>query len=462
MDSEVLIAGAGPTGLTLACDLLRRGVSCRIIDQAAGPSEGSRGFTLKPRSLAVLAGLGSFEAPDSAGEEGSRRPAGETVADRIRRAGRLEAQLRVHLGAEKLLDLTVPPDPDPARNSVALPQYRTEEILRDRLHELGGEVAYGTGLAGFTDTGDEVKATLTDGTVHSARFLVGADGGRSTVRTALGIGFEGRTNEDMRALISDVPIEGLNRADGVHLWMLPNGMVAARPIPHDTHWQLVIGGGPAAREAAFKGREIKVGEPRWQSEWRYNARLATAYRRGNVFLCGDAAHVHSPFGGHGMNTGIQDAANLGWKLQLVTQGAASRRLLDTYETERLPVGRAILADSDKQKSALLPPRPLRPLLRFVVARTLRRVQIRTRDDHPRYPEGPLIGKGGGDVAGHEGRVFTLLTAGTAPATEGLETRVVRTDKLKRGTIALVRPDGYVGTVARNSAELTAYVTSLTE
>jgi len=462
MDSEVLIVGAGPTGLTLACDLLRRGVSCRIIDQATGPSEGSRGFTLKPRSLAVLAGLGAFEAPEGARKGGeSAGTAGETVADRIRRAGRTEARLRVHFGAEKLFDLAVPPDPDPARNSVGLPQYRTEQILRDRLRDLGGEVAYDTGLAEFTDTTDGVKATLTDGTVHAARFLIGADGGRSTVRAELGIGFEGRTDEDLRALIADVPIEGLDRADGAHLWMLPNGMVAARPLPHDTHWQLVIGGGDAARDAAFKGRDITVGEPRWQSVWRYNARLATAYGKGNVFLCGDAAHVHSPFGGHGMNTGIQDAANLGWKLELVLRGVASRRLLDTYELERLPVGRAILADSDKQKSAMLLPRPLRPLLRFVLRRVLRRVQIRGRDDHPRYPDSRLTGRGGGDAVGYEGRFFTLLTAGDAPEIAGLETRVVNTAGLKRGTIALVRPDGYLGIVARNSAELAAYVAGLT-
>jgi 2-polyprenyl-6-methoxyphenol hydroxylase-like FAD-dependent oxidoreductase len=263
----------------------------------------------------------------------------------------------------------------------------------------------------------------------------------------------------MRALIADVPIEGLNRADGVHLWILPNGMVVARPFPHHAHWQLVIGGGDAARDAAFKGRDIAIGKPHWQSVWRYNARLATAYRKGNVFLCGDAAHVHSPFGGHGMNTGIQDAANLGWKLELVLRGVASRRLLDTYESERLPVGRGILADSEKQKSAMLLPRPV---LRFALRRVLTRAQIRGRDDHPRYPDSRLTGKGGGDVAGYEGRFFTLLTAGDAPEIAGLETRVVKTAELKRGTIALVRPDGYLGIVTRNSAELAAYVTGLTE
>jgi 2-polyprenyl-6-methoxyphenol hydroxylase-like FAD-dependent oxidoreductase len=454
MDTEVLIAGAGPSGLTLACDLLRRGVSCRIVDQAARPGEGSRGFTLKPRSLAVLAGLG-------AAGNGAGSPAGMNIADRIRAAGHTGGNLRVHLGPEKLFDLTVPPDPIPERNSVGLPQYRTEQILRDRLRELGGEVDYGVGLAGFTDTGGRVQATLTDGTTHDARFLVGADGGRSTVRTALGIGFEGRTDEDMRALISDVPIEGLNRADGVHLWLSPHGMVAARPIPHDTHWQLVIGGGDAVRETVFKGRRIGIGEPRWQSVWRYNARLATAYGKGNVFLCGDAAHVHSPFGGHGMNTGIQDAANLGWKLHLVLRGVAGRRLLDTYEQERLPVGRAILADSDKRASAMIPPRPLRPLLRFVVRRMLRRAQLRDRDAHPRYPDSPLTGRGGGDVVGHEGRFFTVLSAGDAPPVPGLETRNIRMDTMKPGVIALVRPDGYLGIVTRKRAEIAEYVAALT-
>lgn len=443
MDAEVLIAGAGPTGLTLACDLLRRGVSCRLIDQAPGPAEGSRGFTLKPRSLAVLAGLGG---------EG-----GLNVADRLRAAAGVQPRLRVHFGPEKLFDLAVEPDPDPARNSAGLPQYRTEEILRDRLRELGGEVGFGVGLADFTDTGDEVTATLTDGTVHTARFLVGADGGRSTVRAGLGIGFEGRTDEDMRAVIADVPLEGLDRADGVHLWLLPGGMIAARPIPYDTHWQLVIGGEDV--DVSLAG--IEIGQARWRSVWRYNARLATAYGKGNVFLAGDAAHVHSPFGGHGMNTGIQDAANLGWKLHLVLRGVASRRLLDTYESERLPVGRAILADSDTKAMAMVPPRVLRPLLRLVMRRMLRRTQLRDRDSHPRYPGSRLSGKGGGDVAGHEGRAFTVLTAGDVPEISGLETRVVIMEDLKPGTIALVRPDGYLGIVTRDRAELAAYVDGLT-
>ncbi|MEV6346783.1 FAD-dependent monooxygenase [Actinoplanes sp. NPDC051851] len=506
MDVEVLIAGAGPTGLVLAIDLLRRGVSCRIVDRLPEPAAGSRGFTLKPHTLGLLDGLG--------------------VADRIRAAGSSDGRSRIHIGPRKLCDLAVPPDPDPARNAVGLPEFRTERILRERLAELGGRVEFGAGLVDFKDetgaSGDDdgdqaVTATLADGSTCTARFLVGADGGGSTVRGTLGVAFEGRTDEDTRALIMDVPIAGLDRAAGTHLWFLERGMVAARPIPHDDHWQLSMGGGPASRGGDVQralteatGRtDIRVGTPRWQSIWRYNVRLAAAYRKGSVFLCGDAAHVHSPFGGHGMNTGIQDAINLGWKLELVLRGYASRALLETYESERRPVGEAILADSDRQKSSLLPPRLLRPLMRFVLPRLLTRNAIRDRATYPKYTGSPLTATSGevtpssrvtpsgkvaptGEVApsgklvpsgevvpsgeiapalpdAHDGRLFTALTFGPSvpelgPLTDF--TQVIRSDDLALayaaapGAVVLIRPDGYLALTTNDPAAIESYATVL--
>ncbi|MEU4225848.1 FAD-dependent monooxygenase [Nonomuraea sp. NPDC026600] len=491
---DVLIVGAGPTGLTLACDLTRRGVDCRIIEQAATPAAGSRGFTLKPRTLEALDDLG--------------------VADRILAAGDTRGWLRFHLGADHLFDLRLPPaSADPSRpypNTVALPQWRTESILRDRLAELGGKVEFGRRLTAFDADDAGVTATLEDGERVRARYLVAADGGRSLVRHTLGLPFSGSTTEDMRALIADLRIEGLDRADGTHLWVTADGhMLAARPIPHADTWQVVTSLEPGdegdldtVRHALTTrtGRaDLQASDPAWLSTWRYNLRMVERYRVGRVLLAGDAAHVHSPFGGHGMNTGIQDAYNLGWKLALVIQGAARAELLDTYEAERLPVAREILADSDRRMKGVVPPRVVRPLVRLILKSVMARQQRRTRNDHPVYRTGPLTrhltGRRSriraGDVApdapvmldGREHRLsellrgphFTALTFGVAPGLADPRVRahtvvhpgraglVDTTGHLHRmyggrtGTTVLIRPDGYIGLMADTPDVLPGYL-----
>ncbi|MEV4108384.1 FAD-dependent monooxygenase [Nonomuraea sp. NPDC049695] len=495
--TDVLIVGAGPTGLTLACDLTRRGIACRIVEQAAAPAAGSRGFTLKPRSLEALDDLG--------------------VADRILAAGDIRGWLRFHLGTEPLFDLRLPPVPAdlsrPYPNPVALPQWRTESILRDRLAELGGKVEFGRGLTGFDADDEGVTATLEGGERVRARYLVAADGGRSLVRRTLGLPFTGSTTEDMRALIADVRIDGLDRGSGTHLWVTADGhMLAARPIPHADTWQVVTSLEPGQEgdlgtvRRALAGRtgraDLQASDPAWLSTWRYNLRMVERYRVGRVLLAGDAAHVHSPFGGHGMNTGIQDAYNLGWKLALVIQGAARAELLDTYEAERLPVAREILADSDRRLKGRVPPRAIRPVLRLILKSAMARQQRRTRHDHPVYRTGPLTrhltGRRGrvraGDVApdapvmldGRQTRLFDLLrgphfTALTFGADPGLTDPRVRaytvvregqaglvdtTGHLHRmyggrpGTTVLIRPDGYIGLMADTPAEPADYLRRL--
>lgn len=492
--TDVLIVGAGPTGLALGCDLTRRGIACRIVEQTAEPAPGSRGFTLKPRSLEALDDLG--------------------VAGRILAAGDTRGRLRFHLGPEPLFDLRLPPAPaDPSRpypNAVALPQWRTESILRDRLGELGGKVEYGRRLTAF-DAGDEgVTATLEDGERVQARYLVAADGGRSLVRRTLGLPFTGSTTEDMRAIIADLRIDGLDRDSGTHLWVTADGhMLAARPIPHADTWQVVTSLEPGEEgdlgtvRQAFATRtgraDITASDPDWLSTWRYNLRMVERYRVGRVFLAGDAAHVHSPFGGHGMNTGIQDAYNLGWKLALVIQGAAGAGLLDTYEAERLPVARQILADSDRRMKGTVPPRAIRPIVRLILKSVMARQQRRTRHDHPVYRTGPLTqhltGRRGrvraGDVApdapvlldGHPARLsellrgphFTALTFGAAPnltdsrlhahtvVRPGQSGLIDPTGHLhrmygaRRGTTVLIRPDGYIGLLAATPDALPGYL-----
>ncbi|HEY3684618.1 MAG TPA: FAD-dependent monooxygenase [Streptosporangiaceae bacterium] len=490
VDTEVLVAGAGPTGLTLACDLLRRGVACRIVDAAPGPQEGSRAFGIKPRTLAVLDALGA-------------------AAPVVREAS-AGAGLRVYLGTGPLFTrrgtVREPTPAEPYPNAVSLPEWRTEAVLRARLADLGGKVEFGARLTGLNQDGDAATAVLTTSAGEErvrAAYVIGCDGGGSTVRGLAGIAFTGRTDEDARALLADVEVRGLTPPGAVHLWLGERSMVAVRPTPGATTSQVVASLDPgedpevsldALRRvvAARTGRDdLAYGAVTWLSTWRYNLRLAERYRSGRVFLAGDAAHVHSPFGAFGMNTGVQDAYNLGWKLALRLRGHAGDGLLDTYEAERLPVGRAVLAASDSSFGAFTtPPRFLRPVIPYLIRPFLARADRRGRDDHPRYPAGPLTAAPrararvrpgdtapDGTLAGPDGRpvrlydlyrdpAFTLLSFG-APAPVATRHRpyvrahAVAADGLhdpggavrgrfgvRHGTAVLIRPDGYVALVAR--------------
>ncbi|NKY50907.1 FAD-dependent monooxygenase [Nocardia vermiculata] len=496
--TQVLIVGAGPTGLTLACELARWGIDCRIVEQQSVPPSGSRGFALKPRTLDVLDDLG--------------------VAERVARESLDHTPIRFHLGAPLLFELRVPaavPTPQrPHPNVLSLPQWRTEAILRDRLAELGGKVEFGSRLVAFTDTGDGVTAQLQgDGGTETIRsdYLVGADGGRSGVRRHLGLPFEGTTNDDARALLADVRVDGLSHPDAVHLWMAADGMLVIRPTPNPDTCQVVAslpadGRAPeleatseALRQLVIQrtGRtDISLGEPSWLSVWRYNLRMVDRYRDGRVFLAGDAAHVHSPFGAYGMNTGIQDAYNLGWKLALTLRGADDA-LLDSYEAERLPIARTVLADSDQRFTTVAtPPRLLRPVLRLFIKPVLTRAQHRDRADYPTYRAGPLSMQRGarrsivragdpapdgllaGDVRLFDlfrGPHFTALTftdrQHTPPAPDLVHAYAIasvagkphadssvhvdtsgairRSYGARNGTLVVIRPDGYIGLVDHN-------------
>ena len=325
----VLIAGAGPTGLTLALDLARRGISFRLIDAATAPFEGSRGKGLQPRTLEIFDDLGVIGA--------------------ILAAGAPYPKFRFHLGRFSLRVGSIgswrqPTDGVPYPNLWMVPQARTEAILRDRLGALGGKVEFGCALAAFTQNQHGVDATLSTGERVRADFLVGCDGGHSMVRKALGLRFDGETVDEKPMLAADVEVDGLDSRDW-HVWpFAKDGAVALCPLPNTSLFQFTARAKTAEAGVESTVHKITghvVKRVAWSSIYQPAARMVDRYRVGRVFLAGDAAHVHPPTGGQGLNTGVQDAYNLSWKLAHVIGGAPDS-LLNTYEVERLPIAAAVL------------------------------------------------------------------------------------------------------------------------
>ncbi|GGR98746.1 hypothetical protein GCM10010269_41960 [Streptomyces humidus] len=339
---DVLIVGAGPTGLALGIDLARRGVDALLLERGETLAPGSRGKGLQPRTLEVYEDFGVVDEVLAAG---GPYPVSVVWTDG-RRTGEHRIFDPVEDGGE-ISRFTVP---------WMVPQWRNQEILRARLEELGGTVAFGREVAGIGQDEDGVTARLASGEEIRARYAVAADGGRSTVRRALGIAMSGETVDPYPLLVADVRIPGLGR-DRWHVFP-PSGQGAGYasicPLPGTEDFQLVaqlsgrtdIDLSPdGVRKAVAERTHLSpadVTEVRWSSEFRPRAALADRFREGRVFLAGDAAHVHSPAGGQGLNTSVQDAYNLGWKLGAVLSGRAPQALLDTYEEERRPVAEHVL------------------------------------------------------------------------------------------------------------------------
>jgi 2-polyprenyl-6-methoxyphenol hydroxylase-like FAD-dependent oxidoreductase len=341
--TDVIIIGAGPTGLTLACDLARRGVPIRIVDKATEPFAGSRGKGVQPRTLEVFDDLGIVEKVLSGGSPYPRMNAHLWFL-----------QLKWHM--HKQVQAT-PDVPYPA--IWLIPQWRTEKILRDRLEGLGCRVEQGVEAVGIEQDQAGVTVQLRrDGQPQTlaASYVVASDGGRSFVRKSLAVGFAGSTTKVGRMIVGDLQVDGLSR-DYWHVW--PAAKVGLCPLPHSDLFQLMMQLRPSDEEpvlseqviqtrwlAATRLKNIRLHDPAWLSLFTPNVRLVDRYRVGRVFLAGDAAHVHTPAGAQGLNTGVQDAYNLGWKLAMVLRGAPAS-LLDTYQEERLPVAAAVLGLSTK-------------------------------------------------------------------------------------------------------------------
>jgi 2-polyprenyl-6-methoxyphenol hydroxylase-like FAD-dependent oxidoreductase len=340
-DTQVLICGAGAAGLTLAIDLARRGIAFTLIEQNLQPFGGSRGKGLQPRTLEVFEDLG--------------------LLARLTAIGAPYPPIRQHhpdgtAQDAPFGDQPLPTPAEPYPGPLMVPQFLTEGAMRDRLAELGHQPGFGRRLTGFEQDAQGVLAQVSDEqgerTIR-ARYLVGTDGGRSFVRRHLDIAFPGETL-GVRALVADMHLTGLDRT-AWHRFQPGSGatQMLICPLAGTDLFQLQ---GPVPLEgdidlspdaltgmiAQRTGRaDIIVHDVSWSSVYSMNARLADHYRRGQVFLAGDAAHIHPPTGGQGLNTSVQDAYNLGWKLAAVL-GGAPETLLDTYEEERRPIAAGML------------------------------------------------------------------------------------------------------------------------
>jgi len=345
--SDVLVVGAGPTGLTLAAQLRAFGTRTRvrIVDRQPDRVHESRALAVQPRTLEVLARLGLADA----------------MVDRGNPAVQLRLHARGRTAEVPLFDVGL--------NDTAYPfllflsQADTEALLDEHLAQRGVTVERGSALTGLTPGPDRVTCRLVHGGGRvervDARYVVGCDGANSTVRDHAGIEFAGAAYPQTFVL-ADLDADGLEPGV-VHVYLARAGMLFFFPLEHPAAWRLLgwppapVAPGrdaPTPRElqdlaAAYAVAAPRLHEPVWAAYFRLQHRHATSYRAGRVFLAGDAAHVHSPAGAQGMNTGIQDAVNLGWKLALVAAGTADSGLLDTYQGERQPVGRDVLRFTDR-------------------------------------------------------------------------------------------------------------------
>jgi 2-polyprenyl-6-methoxyphenol hydroxylase-like FAD-dependent oxidoreductase len=449
---------------------------------AAQPSPGSRGKGLQPRTLEIFDDLGVVEEVLTWGIPGIRL--------RSQRAGQPPEDSDPQ-GAQ------VPTPSVPYPKGVIIPQWRTERILRERLASLGVQVEQSTEVVSFEQVAQGVQVTLNDAPPIAVDYLIGCDGGHSVVRKVLGVGFAGETADTAAMIIGDVEVTGLP-ADRWYMWFGNHGFISLCPFAGVSSWQLQAVADPLPEPSLPAFRQIfadvaglpgvTLDNPTWQSTYRVNERMVDSFRAGRVFLAGHAAHVHSPAGGLGMNTGIQDACNLGWKLAAVLRGEADEDLLDTYQEERLRIAAWTLSTSNSRLQGLMSGfsagrngfltqggpevRQLGLGYRWssLAHESMPREDLLRAGD--RAPDAPCVTDTGEPVRLFDlfrGPHYTLLGfgAGTAAAVRSIaaarpvSTHVIAPDGdvvdpsgdavaaygISEDTLVLVRPDGYVGVIA---------------
>lgn len=357
-DTDVLIVGAGPTGLTLASALTARGIATTIIDRQAAGANTSRAAVIHARTLEVLEPLGVSDSLVALGVQARRF----TIRDRDR--------VLVPIGFADL--------PTRYPYTLMVSQAVTEQVLLERLVALGGRVMRPRKLTSLRQDDMGVDAQLDDGRTLRARFVVGCDGMHSAVRDSTGIAFEGGSYGES-FLLADVRLSGGVPTDEVILYFSPRGMVVVAPLPDGVHRIVApVDDAPERPDARFVQELLDergpvrapvrvLGEPIWGSRFRVHHRIADRYRAGRVVLAGDAAHVHSPAGGQGMNMGILDAMHLADALKCAIEGDLAA--LDVYGAERRPIAGEVVALADRLTRLATVPPSLR-LLRNLLLRLL--------------------------------------------------------------------------------------------
>ena len=500
-DPGVLIVGAGPTGLVLALWLVRLGVPVRIIDKTASSGTTSRALAVQARTLELYRQVG---LADTLVEHGRR-----ATAVNLWVAGKRAA--RAAFG-----DLGAGVSPFPY--ALIFPQDEHEQLLVDRLAALGVEVERQTELLGFEEENDGLVAHLrrADSTAETCKsaYIAGCDGAHSTVRETLRIGFAGGTYDHL-FYVADVEAKGMVMNGEIHVGLDKSDFLALFPLKDEGRARLV----GTVRDDALSEKDslswndvgqrvihwmrITVERVNWFSTYRVHHRVADRFRKGRTFLLGDAAHVHSPVGGQGMNTGIGDAVNLAWKLAAVLQGHAAASLLDSYEPERIAFARRLVATTDRAFTGVTSPGAIARLVRLDIVplllpllfkyASLRRLMFRTVSQTSVNYRGSPLSQGragrihGGDrlpwvklnLDGFEdnytplgalhwqihvyGEASSELHAMCANRKLPLHTfpwsQTVAQAGLRRNAAYLVRPDGYVAFAERegNANAITSYL-----
>ena len=338
---SVLVVGAGPTGLAMAAELARHGVQCRVIDKARAPSDRSRAIVIQARTLELLSLM--------------------QLADDFVMAGHPVHAANIYSNGKRIIHLRFDDLDSPYPYLLVLAQSQTERILGDRLRQLGVVVERGVELLSLSQDAEKATVELrhADGPTERERvdWVVGCDGPHSTVRRALDVPFEGHAFDQV-FILADVQVHSELSDEELHIYSQHGDVCAIFPLGRG-RYRIVADNPPAS----LAGRDPSLGEcqamvnarmsepvtlsdPEWIATFRVNSRMVKELRSRRVFLAGDAAHIHSPAGGQGMNTGIQDAVNLAWKLALVCSGRSDPSLLDSYQSERYPVERSVLRQTD--------------------------------------------------------------------------------------------------------------------
>jgi rifampicin monooxygenase len=469
---DVVIAGCGPTGLVLACELRLHGVRVVVLDRDAEPTRVVRSLGLHARSIEILDQRGLLERFLANGTE------------------------HPLTGFFAAIPAPTPPtNLDTAHGYVlGIPQPVTDRLLTERATELGVDIRRGRAVVGLAQDDDGVTVELADGATLRSRYLVGCDGGRSTVRTLLGIGFPGEPSR-VDTLIAEVELTAspetiaevtagvratqrrfgaMPLADGGYRVIVPADDVVEDRATPPTLDELT------ARLRAVGGTDFGAHSPRWLSRFGDATRQAERYRSGRVLLAGDAAHIHPPTGGQGLNLGIQDAVNLGWKLAAEVAGRAPDGLLDSYESERHPVAADVLLNTRAQMQLMSTepgPRAVRALLTELMAfedvnrhLTEKIIAIGIRYDVGQGGDGadehPLLGRRCKDVQLGRGHLYGLMHAGRGMlldrtgrlSVDGWADRVDHvidgSDELDVPAV-LLRPDGHVVWVGEDQDALLA-------